>query len=111
VRAIGFFLRTYRICKATRAMQVAENRKAYLETAQLLVRLRAMADGLGEKHRVGGEIVAAASMSELLVDCEPRLVVFNQKDANQAAWAVHAERLRRAGITMTVMDEGESFAL
>jgi hypothetical protein len=85
--------------------------KAYIETAMILVRLRAMADGLGAKHRLGGEIVAAASGAELLVDCEPRLVVFNQWNANQAAWAVHAQRLRDAGIRMTVMDEGGLSAL
>ena len=85
--------------------------KAYSNAARLMVRLRKIADGCSEKHSLGGEILAAAAAPELVVDRKPRLVVFNQKNASQAAWVAHARRLQEAGITMTVIEERGSFAL
>lgn len=79
--------------------------KAYSTAAKLLVELRAMADSLGEVHPLGANILAAASASELGVDCGPRLVVLNQKSANQSAWAVHADKLKKVGVVLTVIEE------
>ncbi|MHB1379890.1 MAG: hypothetical protein ACYCX0_09750 [Desulfurivibrionaceae bacterium] len=84
---------------------------AYRNTAKILVKLREMADGLGEVHPLGNDLLAAASMSELGVDHKPRLVVFNQEKASQAAWAIHAARLRGLGVVMTTIDEGSPFVL
>lgn len=84
---------------------------AYKNAAQVIVTLRTMADTLGEVHPLGAEILAAASMPELWVDHEPRLVVFNQKKANQAVWALHAAKLRKMGVIMTIVDEGSPFVL
>ena len=85
--------------------------KAYSNAARLMVRLREIADGCSDKHSLGREIHAAAAAPEAVVDCKPRLVVFNQKNASQTAWAVHARRLQETGITVTVIEERGSFAL
>lgn len=85
--------------------------KAYRTAATLMVELRAMADSLGEVYALGGDILAAASASELGVDCEPRLVVLNQRSANQTAWAVHAEKLGQVDVVMTVVEEAGPFVL
>lgn len=84
---------------------------AYKNAANLLKKLRDMADDLGEKHPLGAEILAAASEANLGVDHNPRLLVMNEKGVNQTAWAVHAEKLRTAGVFMTVIEEGGPFQL
>jgi hypothetical protein len=84
---------------------------AYKNTAKLLKKLREIADGLGEKYPLGSEILAAASESELSVDHNPRLVVLNEKGVNPKAWGEHADKLRKSGVFMSIIEEDGPFLL
>ena len=84
---------------------------AYRNSAILIVKLREMADALGEVYPLGNEVLGADSSSKLGVDRTPRLVVLNKVNDNQVAWIVHAKKLRDADVAMTVIDEGGPYSL
>lgn len=83
--------------------------RAYREAARVLSKLREFANGLGESHVLGNEILAAASAEALPgVDPEPRLIVVKDRHANASsakAWNAHAAKLQSAGVRMQVVDD------
>jgi len=71
----------------------------YQGVARMLIRLREYADTLGPAYPLGETIVAAAGAASLLVDREPRLVMF--LDASDTTWrTLHAPKLHGAGIAI-----------
>lgn len=83
---------------------------AYRNAAVVLQRLRDTADAFGDRYELGREIVAAAS-EPLHVEHEPRLVVLNNEQENQAVWQKHAAKLGSAHVAMQVMPQVGPFNL
>jgi len=74
---------------------------AYKQTADILMRLRIIADKLGTVHGLGANIVAAAS-SDLSVRPEARLLIIHDCRTDGAWERVHAPKLEAAQIPMLV---------
>ncbi|REJ46834.1 MAG: hypothetical protein DWQ53_09750 [Microcystis flos-aquae DF17] len=77
---------------------------AYRNAASVLIALRALADGLGERQPLGSEIIRAAEATELRVQPRARLLIF---EPDERAWPTHEKKLRTAGIDLHVAQKGE----
>jgi hypothetical protein len=78
---------------------VEKIKAAYRETADLLVRLRELADQYGPAYLLGPNIVAAVD-ANLAVLPEASLLIFRD-DARDVAWhKVHAPKLRADRVRM-----------
>lgn len=90
--------------------------QAYQRAAKELLLLRGVAERLGNPHRLGAGIVAAALPSAQLVVADiPRLVVLGlnkgAKQPSQEAWAHHVGRLKSQNIVMKVIEHDGPFLL
>jgi len=84
---------------------------AYKNTAMLLKKLRDLADMLGEPHPLGTEILAAASERKLGVDPNPRLLVIDEKGVNPVVWETHANKLKKAGVSIFTIEPDGPFEI
>ncbi len=84
-------------------------RTGYSRVCALLVKFGEMARSLGNNVRLDALIhEVAASPSSLSVDKKPRLVIFETKDDfRDGAWDGHEGKLRRNGIELKILRNGQ----